>query len=392
MPDTLPHIVSGPKTDPIAPMCWTAQCRRMAVVFGWAAGCLMGLAAPAAACSVPVFRYAIERWPSDAFEISVVHREPLTPAQRTLVDRLRQHATHSGARANLAVRAVAVASAQPIDLEQLPWIVARYPRAAGIDSPAWSGPLTSASVEMVVDSPIRQRIVKHLVDDDAVVWALLESGQRDKDVSAAELLREELAQLVRTLTLQETVGEVATEPATAGNAEAVPIVFSVVRVARTDPAEAALVSMLLGTEPDLRTYREPIVFPIFGRGRVLYALVGAGITRETIGEAARYLVGACSCQVKEENPGLDLLMMANWSRGLDASIDIDAMPQPAVTGLPDLSLAIAGPACVADSGSAATTSSPAGGSVLLRNTAVVATGTVMAIVVMLICLRRRSVT
>jgi hypothetical protein len=70
--------------------------------------------------------------------------------------------------------------------------------------------------------------------------------------------------------------------------------------------------MLLATEPDLKQSSGPIAFPVFGQGRALYALVGKGIKHETIDEAASFLIGSCSCQVKEKNPGSDLLMAVDW--------------------------------------------------------------------------------
>ena len=57
-----------------------------------------------------------------------------------------------------------------------------------------------------------------------------------------------------------------------------------------------------------------MVFPIFGRGRVLYALVGKGIRADNLGEAARFLIGSCSCQIKEQNPGVDLILSADWKK------------------------------------------------------------------------------
>ena len=55
-----------------------------------------------------------------------------------------------------------------------------------------------------------------------------------------------------------------------------------------------------------------MVFPIFGRCRALLPLVGPGISAENIRSSAAFLAGACSCQVKELNPGFDLLITANW--------------------------------------------------------------------------------
>jgi hypothetical protein len=89
----------------------------------------------------------------------------------------------------------------------------------------------------------------------------------------------------------------------------------VIRVSRQDAQEATLIATLMGSEEDLKGLeKEPMVFPVFGRGRALYALIGKGIRPETIEEAATFLIGKCSCQVKEQNPGIDLLFTADWKK------------------------------------------------------------------------------
>ena len=89
---------------------------------------------------------------------------------------------------------------------------------------------------------------------------------------------------------------------------------------------------LLSTEPDLRGRDEPMAFPVFGRGRVLYALVGAGVNAENVRHTLDFLVGGCSCTIKRQNPGVDLLLTADWgpvvpappeeSAGLSAAAEI----------------------------------------------------------------------
>src|SRR5262249_42605094 len=59
-------------------------------------------------------------------------------------------------------------------------------------------------------------------------------------------------------------------------------------------------------------------FPIFGRGRALCSLEGKALAAKDIEEAARFLCGACSCQVKELNPGVDLLIAADWDELIEA--------------------------------------------------------------------------
>ncbi len=93
------------------------------------------------------------------------------------------------------------------------------------------------------------------------------------------------------------------------------IAFSMVRVSRTDPAEAFLVRMLLQSESDLPTLDEPMAFPVYGRGRVLYALVGAGTNAVNIGGACAFLTGPCLCECKAPSIGAVRLMAADWIGG-----------------------------------------------------------------------------
>ena len=56
-----------------------------------------------------------------------------------------------------------------------------------------------------------------------------------------------------------------------------------------------------------------MLFPIFGRGRVIPPAIGGEITTEAIRDMGEFLTGPCSCEIKELNPGYDLLLTANWN-------------------------------------------------------------------------------
>ena len=103
------------------------------------------------------------------------------------------------------------------------------------------------------------------------------------------------------------------------------IEFSVVTLDRADPLEAFLLRTLNYSEADLPE-NEPLAFPVFGRGRVLYGLVGAGIMPETLATACKFMAGPCSCQVKNQNPGFDLLLAHDWERAVAGSMISDALP------------------------------------------------------------------
>ncbi len=276
----------------------------------------------ALACNVPVFRYALERWPADSFEVFVFHRGPLAPADKALCDTLAKYAETAPAVANYTFDRIDLdrkpdkEMAQLFDAQKvkgLPLLVVRYPGITGIKENAWAGRLSLEAVKSLLDSPARRAVVRRIVSGDSAVWLLLESGNRDRDEAAAKLLQGELAKLQKTLKLPELTAD--PEDKLSAKGPALQLAFSMVRVSRTDPAEKMLVEMLLHLEPDLRAPKyasEPMAFAVFGRGRALPPLIGKGITPENLSGDARFLIGPCTCKVKEQNPGVDLLVVADW--------------------------------------------------------------------------------
>jgi hypothetical protein len=283
--------------------------------------CLLITAVPGRACDIPVFRYALENWPADPYRILVFYQQDLPPASRILLDSLR-HSSVEGA-ANLALTTVDLSTPLEPPLRQLwdaqsnpifPWIIATYPGASLSAPPVWSGPLTSSTVSELLDSPLRSECGRRLLQGETAVWILLESGRGQIDDAAAERLATHLAATERDL-MRDTLYVEPEDPEAASRSALQPS-FSLLRLSRADPAERILVAMLLNSEWDLHLADLPIAFPVFGRGRILYALVGDGISADNIHQACAFLVGDCSCQIKDQNPGTDLLTSIDWERHL----------------------------------------------------------------------------
>jgi hypothetical protein len=289
-------------------------------------------AIPVWSCSVPVFRYAIEHWEPDAYQAVVFHRGPLTEQQRAVARDLSADGLAGKLHANISVRLV--------DLDQdpkpemldfwrqqgaatLPWLVVSHPVTIRSPIPIWSGPLTEQATREILESPARKEITARLAEGESAVWVLLESGDPKKDGEALRLIETRLAYLAGTLTLPKLDEQDIIKGLVSVPEDGLKLGFALLRVARSDPGEQAFIRMLLGSESDLPESKEPIAFPIFGRGRCLYALVGRGISRETIDQAATFLIGKCSCEVKEKNPGVDLLLSADWQTLVKAQFNPD---------------------------------------------------------------------
>lgn len=308
---------------------------------------LAAFISPAPACDVPVFRYALERWKPDLYHVFIFHRGKSDARTASLIEQLRGSAADPGAPLNLDVQSadldkpLTAAAAQLWATQgnpELPRVVITFPSAGKHHGVAWAGPADPAAVEKVLRSPARREIASRLLNGDSIVWLFVNSGNKPHDDQTAARLTGILDQLQpKTQPEAPAPGEKPVGP---------PIRYSLLRVNRDDPAERPLVDMLLLTEDGLREMPEPIVFPVFGQGRVLYAVVGRGINEQNVREAVGYLTGACSCEIKAQNPGNDMLLAADWSKVRDGFNFSEDVPPP-LTSLTDENTEPAQPAPVA---------------------------------------------
>lgn len=298
------------------------------------------------ACSVPVFRYALERWPADKYSAVLFHRGPLQPEQQKVVDLFGKEGEIARQSANVELKLVDLdADPTPQDQElwkrqqseTLPLLVLRTPLPAPVPQGFWSGELNEENVRRLIDSPLRQKIAKQLIEGQTAVWVFLESGDAEQDKAGLELLSKELKRMEKVLKLPEIEQADIEQGLVSVAPESLKLKFSVVTLSRNQAAEEPLVQMLLATENDLHEFNdEPMALPVFGRGRVLYALIGKGINPGTIEQACRDLTGPCTCQVKDQNPGTDLLMAVNWEKLVVPATE-DEKELPPLTGLTSFS-------------------------------------------------------
>lgn len=317
--------------------------------------CLLCLAAGAAppdarACQVPVFRYALERWLPDLYEVIVFHRGALNAEHKAAAKALQAATEDEDTPTNIVVRMVDLDKGdlkwakEMYKSRSLPWMAvftpvpARYMWGGRLkrakEEIIWSGPLDKATVARLLDSPRRREVARRIRSGESVVWVLLESGDKKKDDAAAKLIETQLAEMMKVMKVPEQDAADYMGYNDYSDLPELKLAFSMVRVSRKDAAEKMLVEMLLHSEEDLRDFDEPMTFPIFGRGRALWALVGKGINAHNIAESCVFLVVGCSCRVKGMNPGMDMLIGADWDSAVEESAIPEVKPPP-LTGLAD---------------------------------------------------------
>lgn len=96
------------------------------------------------------------------------------------------------------------------------------------------------------------------------------------------------------------------------------------KIDRSNVAEKWLLDSLLAMEPDLGELAEqPMLFFFYGRGRAMPPFVGRGVSPDHLLAEIEFLSGACSCMVKEQNPGFDMLFHWDWEATADAMAATD---------------------------------------------------------------------
>jgi len=156
----------------------------------------------------------------------------------------------------------------------------------------------------IVNSPIRQQIGDELMAGKLCVMLYLKSGIQTKDEKGLEVVKKSVE--------ESPFGSVIT----------------VVELDRNSTEESQFVSLLLNVEGDLKEIEEPMVFGVFGKFRALEPLLAKGISQENINLMLNFLTADCSCLIKDNLPGVNILYSGDWKNPQTALVNeiMDANP------------------------------------------------------------------
>lgn len=284
--------------------------------------CLVA-AMPAWACSIPVFRYALERWPTDVFRVEVTLPERPSADDRAALVRLEDGAAVNGGLGNYLVTRVAGGPAGPAR------VGIRGPRD---DASLWQGSVAEA-VTAVAAGPAHRELVRRILAGDAVVWLVVRGADAAAAERAGALLEAELPLVAADTALPRGIGLPGSELRADVPLE---VRFSVLVVEAEDPAAGLLRRTLAARlpAPAASDAAVTLVAPVFGRGRVARVIRADALDADTIAAVTAFLCGACSCQAKQLSPGFDLLLEAAWDERLFGGDAPVAPPRPATPAPP----------------------------------------------------------
>ena len=268
------------------------------LAFMWAAG----FASECLGCNVPVFRYALERWERDEYRLMVAAKGELSADVRKRVDDLDRQTYWGEGFCNLKVEVVDVADGLNKELLEAypamaqvtgPTAFLFYPEVAKHQAVILQESFTNETVSKLVSSAFVDKVMLGLLEGTTAVYVLVDSGDQAADDKAYQELNRTLKILEKEIGLPpgviETTGDITgglTREDMRGRFDpddvlmsGIPlkIGFSVERLTR-EQAEPVLRAIMMNCEEDLGEYvDQPMVFPVFGRGRMLYPMMGESI-------------------------------------------------------------------------------------------------------------------
>ena len=157
--------------------------------------------------------------------------------------------------------------------------------------------MTNEELKGLTSSPLRKKIAAELMAGKLCVMLYLKTDNDDKDEKGLNALH----------------NVIASSPF--GN------IITVVELSRNSKDEHHFASLLLNIEDDLVDIQEPMLFGVFGRFKALEPLLGKGISEENINLMLDYFTAECSCLIKDNLPGTDILFTDNWENPQTALVN-----------------------------------------------------------------------
>ncbi len=307
------------------------------------------------ACSTPVYQYAMYNWPPAPYYVFFFHEGPISEQDKQLHQLAEKLATEGRAVANLSLYPVDLAKSE--EYERLPESVRKswekyraeqeqkqQPVTSGYAVyTAWGaellvGQLDQPTLKAMVDSPARVRLGQLFHEGSAVVVLFMPGADKEENQRVEKLVQSLIDEVatgklmgmpiytpleaygpIEPVDEQDEASEDGDQPAEPAQPKGAGLKIGMLSIARDDPKETWLLRSLMAIDPELDQLRDkPMLFFCYGRGRAMPPYVGEGITMENLAGEVQFLSGACSCMVKDANPGVDLLMKWDWDATAEA--------------------------------------------------------------------------
>jgi hypothetical protein len=275
------------------------------------------------ACTNPVYMYAFDHWRPDYYDAVIMYKGSLSDSQVKTIDILNE--AISAGKLNIRLQTIDIESDSARNKYHLkedntveyPRLSLWFPKEMGNTSPFWSVKLSEENIKAIIQSPARISLINDLQRGVPSVWIFIPSGKKETDQKALSTLQREI-KLANDSLKKDMQNESKT---------AVFVPLSIITLAKDKPAEAYTLCMLLNALGGIENTSGPKVLPVFGRGRLLCKVQDQMIQKEIIQSLCKFVTGPCACQVKESNPGMDLLLYSDWQNSFTNHLPAEVKPK-----------------------------------------------------------------
>jgi len=191
-------------------------------------------------------------------------------------------------------------------------IILKYPADKRIKNIVWEAPLSIQNLDKIMNSPAREEFVDKILNGDSLVFLLLEGSNSKQNNRIANVILTNISLLENKIKLPHEYTDISKEDLKIYDTN---IVFklSMMRLSRTNLQEKVFINILTKSLPkSIYKQSDPIVFPVFARGRMLSAFREKDVNYKTLRRACEYVAGECSCEIKSGNPGFDIFIPTGW--------------------------------------------------------------------------------
>ncbi len=265
------------------------------------------------ACNTPVFQYALMRWQPEPYRVLILYKKSLSEQSNQAIKFLNELEDDSV----IICKYIDVLKIRKDDKTitnvlnkvkrlhiSFPLLVVRYPSSTENETGIYLGKLSVSTIRKIAYSPIRKKIAKKLLRGDTIVWLVLLSNNNNRNKQIRTLLDKELVKYTSQYFEKH----------------ADKIKFCVIELKQSDQTENFLINILTNIKyGDKQDFTEPVVYPIFGKARILFPIPANKLTGQAIFAACDFMTGPCACEIKEMNPGLDLLIDIDWNNAVSSS-------------------------------------------------------------------------
>ncbi|PCJ59199.1 MAG: hypothetical protein COA79_10890 [Planctomycetota bacterium] len=296
------------------------------------------------ACKTPVYKYALKKWGRDVYDIVKIYDSKksngrLNPKMEKAVLDMVKISSNGTSLTNVRLWPVDINGdikkrfgdevykyyKNQLEYQKPPFYIIFNPKR----KPIYCGEFSEKDIPNLMLSPAREKLINALATQK-VVFMLIASSNAEKNEAAKKILDESIKEGIKEelIVRKRRVKDLNDE-----EKKFKPLEIIYVTIDPNDDKEEWFKRQLIGISDEIKDDDEPKVFGVVGKGYVFEkCLTKETLTNKDIIDHIIFLTGPCSCTVKKDNKGMDIITGWDWGKTVDLLPDVDDGEETKIAG------------------------------------------------------------